>query len=129
MKYRIIGTILIVTSVVFLAFVSYQNSQKAKEPIVFSPKTMLISLWNDYKKEYVQESGRTVDKQRDGITTSEGQSYTMLRAVWLNDKDTFDKAWLWTRNNLQRQNDYLFSWLYGEKEDGDIGILTSQGGE
>ncbi len=128
MNYRIIGTILIVFSVVLLSFVSYRNSQKYREPVVFSPKTMLISLWNDYKREYVESSGRTIDKQRDSVTTSEGQSYTMLRAVWLDDREAFDKSWEWTKDNLQRVDDNLFSWLYGEREDGSIGILTSMGG-
>src|SRR3989344_2425096 len=112
MKLRIIGTILIVSSVVILSFVSYRNSQKGKEPVVFSPKTMLISLWNDYKREYVEFNGRTIDRQRNSVTTSEGQSYTMLRAVWLDDKDVFDKSWQWTEDNLQRPDNNLFSWLY-----------------
>src|SRR3989344_1178828 len=129
MNYRILGITLIVASVVILSFVSYRNSLKSREPIVFSPKTMLASLWNDYKREYMEAEGRTVDKQRNSVTTSEGQSYAMLRAVWLDDKETFDIVWDWTKENLQHENDALFSWLYGEDEDGNMGILISQGGQ
>ncbi len=128
MKYKRLGIILLAGSVVVLAFVSYKNSIKSREPVVFSPKTMLVSLWNDYKREYTEPNGRTIDKQRNSITTSEGQSYTMLRAVWLDDKQTFDATWAWTKENLQHKNDHLFSWLYGQ-ENGNPGILASQGGE
>src|SRR3989338_2078064 len=53
-----------------------------KSPIVFSEQRMLYLLWEGYKEEYLEpETWRTLDKQRNNITTSEGQSYTMLRSV------------------------------------------------
>jgi endoglucanase len=98
-------------------------------PIVFSEKGMLESLWTDYKNEYLEkDTGRALDKQKENITTSEGQSYTMLRAVWMDDKETFDKAYKWTKNNLGRREDHLFAWLFGKKSDGTYGVLVSQGG-
>jgi endoglucanase len=33
---------------------------------------------------------------------SEGQAYTLLRAVWMNDQPTFDRVWAWTRDHLAR---------------------------
>jgi endo-1,4-beta-D-glucanase Y len=101
-----------------------------KKPIVFSSKTMLNELWERYKEEYIEaESFRTLDKQRNNISTSEGQSYTMLRAVFMDDKETFDKSWEWTRDVLRRDpEDHLFSWIFGEKEDGSYGVLTNRGG-
>jgi endoglucanase len=91
---------------------------------------MMSSLWESYKKDYLEaETYRTLDKERNFITTSEGQSYTMLRAVWMDDQDTFNKSWGWTKDNLQRKNDHLFSWLFGKKEDGAYGVLSSEGGE
>jgi endoglucanase len=95
---------------------------------IFSNQAMLKALWEKYKDDYIDKSSfRTVDKQRDNITTSEGQSYTMLRAVWQDDKETFDKSWQWTKDNLWKENK-LFAWLFGEKEDGSYGILDDMGG-
>ena len=95
---------------------------------VFASKTMLTSLWANYKHDYIDTaSGRTIDKQT-GQTTSEAEGYTMLRAVWMDDEPTFDSSWQWTQANLQR-NDHLFSWLYGPRPDGTDGILTSQNGQ
>jgi endoglucanase len=96
---------------------------------VFSPKTMLESLWANYKKDYVEpNSGRTIDTARNNNTTSEAEGYTMLRAVWIDDRATFDASWKWTKKNLMRRDDHLFAWLYGKRSDGTEGILTSDGG-
>lgn len=128
MRMRILGFFLLLISASILLFILYFNSQKRNTPLVFTPKLMLAGLWNDYKVNYWEaQTGRTLDKQRGNITTSEGQSYTMLRAVWMDDKPTFDKTWEWTRVNLQRP-DSLFSWLYGQRGTGDWGILADQGG-
>jgi endoglucanase len=94
-----------------------------------SPSQPLDSLWQSYKQQnWDSDSGRTIDHQSNDATTSEGQSYTMLRAVWQNDRPTFDKTWNWTAKNLQR-NDKLFSWRWGTRADGSMGILTDQGGQ
>lgn len=98
-------------------------------PEIFSKQNMLESLWYHYKKDYLEENTlRALDKQRDNITTSEGESYAMLQAVWMNDKETFDTSWQWTKDNLQHENDHLMSWLFGERADGSYGILTERGG-
>lgn len=98
-------------------------------PLLFSPEQLLAGTWRNYKSTYLDQTFRTIDKQRGGITTSEGQSYTMLRAVWAGDKDTFDGAWNWTQQNLARPSDHLFSWLWGRRADGSSGILTAENGE
>ena len=69
-----------------------------------------------------------MDRQRSDVTTSEGQSYTLLRAVWQGDKLTFDGAWQWTKDNLSRADDRLLSWLFGQRTDGSYGVLNAQGG-
>ena len=100
----------------------------ADEPIPGSDKTVLADLWSVYKETYLQSSsGRTVDRQADGITTSEGQSYTMMRAVWMDDQETFADSWQWTKDNLQR-DDSLMAWKFGELADGTFGIQTEAGG-
>ena len=100
----------------------------ADEPIAPRDATVLADLWRAYEEDYVDPAtGRTVDHQADGITTSEGQSYTMMRAVWMDDRQTFDAGWQWTKDNLQRR-DGLMAWKFGERPDGSYGILRRVGG-
>lgn len=47
----------------------------------------------------------------NGAVTSEAQSYAMLRAVWTNDRPTFDRTWNWTQQHLLT-SDGLLSWLW-----------------
>lgn len=116
-------------ALVALSAAIYFGSTKRNVPIVFSPTQILASTWAQYKKHYIEPaSGRTLDPSRDNITTSEGQSYTMLRAVWQDDKQTFDKSWQWTKDNLWRPEDRLSAWLFGPRADGSYGVLTDQGG-
>ena len=96
---------------------------------MYSNNAMLLQLWNDYKSHNIEAgSHRTLDRSQNNITTSEGQSYTMLRAVWLDDKTTFDDSWKFSQDNLQRPKDHLLSWKFGQKPDGSYGILTDVGG-
>lgn len=124
----LIGYILIGISALVVVSVIYLNSSRSDVPLVFSPAQLLGTVWREYKETYVEPSGRTVDLQRNSVTTSEGQSYTMLRAVWMGDKEMFDRAWEWTQDNLRRSDDQLFAWLYGERPDGTWGIPIAQGG-
>ncbi|MDB4940455.1 MAG: hypothetical protein JWO40_880 [Candidatus Doudnabacteria bacterium] len=120
---RIIGISLIILGVVLVLSVKYQTSSKFQQPIVFSERNMLEGIWNTDKKIFIDQSGRTVDASRGNTSTSEGQAYTLLRAVWLDDKSTFDQSWTWTQNNLQhKQNDKLFSWYFSKLADGSYGV-------
>lgn len=93
---------------------------RAGQP-VFSAYTVLSSSWNLYKNDFIQDDGRVID-DTNGFTTSEGQSYAMLRAVWSDDKETFDRVWRWTQNNLDRHEDELFAWRWGQRADGSWGV-------
>ena len=127
---RLLGYVLIGTAVVLVATVVYRNSGKGDTPLIFSPVQMLEATWLTYTNTYVEVGTyRTIDTGRGDVTTSEGQSYTMLRAVWLNDKTTFDGAWKWTQTNIYHTSDHLFAWLWGAKPDGTYGVLTNQQGE
>lgn len=116
-----------------ILLISFSNTSFLKEVslrnnYIFSNQAMLKALWENYKEEYIEDNTfRTLDKQRDNITTSEGQSYSMLRAVWQDDKQTFDKSWQWTKDNLWKENK-LFAWLFGKKADGSYGVLDDIGG-
>ena len=71
----------------------------------------LSALWSFYKQTYIQ-NGRVVSLDENGITTSEGQGYAMLRAVWSNDRATFNSVWAWTKQHLQVRDDKLFAWKW-----------------
>lgn len=124
----VIGLVLLLLAGGAVATVSYLNSRQRATPVVFSNNAMLLELYNDYKKQKIEaSSGRTIDATQDNITTSEGQSYTMLRAVWMDDKTTFDSSYKFAKDNMQRP-DKLFAWKYGKLASGQYGILTDQGG-
>jgi endoglucanase len=89
------------------------------------PVWALQVTWDAYKHDFVQGDGRVIDHQRNQETTSEGQSYAMLRAVWLDDRATFDRVWLWTRNNLQVIGGALFGYLWGPQPDGRYTLLSN----
>jgi cellulose synthase (UDP-forming) len=74
----------------------------------------LSALWSFYKQKYVL-NGHVISLDEQGITTSEGQSYAMLRAVWSNDRPTFTSVWNWTRQYLQVRPDKLFAWKWKGK--------------
>jgi len=130
MTIRIIGYVLIGAALMIVVGVLYWNSTLRDKSLIFSPTQMLGATWRAYQSEYLEpDTLRTLDKQRDNITTSEGQSYTMLRAVWMGDKDIFDTSWQWTKDNLGRDDDHLFAWLFGKRADGSYGIISEEGGD
>lgn len=127
---RWLAAILAILALGVLVYAVLGSMKKIDQNIVFAPHTLLAGTWDSYKEEYWEnETGRTLDKQQNDITTSEGQSYTLLRAVWMSDKPTFDKAWGWTKEQLQREDDGLFSWRWGQRSDGKYGVLTDVGGQ
>lgn len=76
--------------------------------------------WEGYKRAFVTPDGRVVRPESADDTVSEGQAYTMLRAVWMNDRETFDRCFRWTEKNLSRQaeqGDSLLAWRWAE---GDV---------
>jgi endoglucanase len=126
---KTLAVVLIVLAGGVAAYAAFASSNKVDQNIVYASHTLLDGTWNSYKEEYWEdETGRTLDKQQNDITTSEGQSYTMLRAVWMSDQPTFDKAWAWTKEQLGRE-DGLFSWRWGQRADGTYGVLEDVGGQ
>lgn len=97
-------------------FISTNGDWAALYKVKSPEEIMLHSSWKFYKNNFLVSYGRIIDP-KSGNTTSEGQSYALLRAVLLNDKESFDNIWSWTRDHLQfRNEDKLFSWLWGEKD-------------
>lgn len=89
-------------------------------------------LWGNYKYNNV-EGGRIVARDENNITTSEGQSYGLLRSVWANDREGFAEIWTWTKKHLQvRRHDKLFAWKwrgqildYNSATDADVDIALA----
>jgi endo-1,4-beta-D-glucanase Y len=75
---------------------------------------VLASAWAGYKQVFIQPDGRVVDPTRGGVTTSEGQGYALLRAVWMGDQTTFDTVWRWTATHLELGGDAPFASLWSD---------------
>ena len=122
-----LGIIFIILSVGILAYVLYANSRYSSVTRTFSPYSLITSSWEFYKKKFINADGRVIDFSQNNITTSEGQSYAMLRSVWVDDKGTFDKVWHWTKTTLKRPDDNLFGWRWGQRSDKIYGFYDNGG--
>ncbi len=85
------------------------------------PAHLMARSWDSYKKSFITQDGRTIDLEHSYETSSEMQAYSMLRAVWIDDKETFDLLWSWSEKNLQKENK-LFAGLWGELQNGEWGV-------
>lgn len=124
----VVGIVSLGLALVLLIVLLMTHHDNTNTKTFVTPARLQTALWDDYKQHYVQASGQVTDPQNNNQTTSEAESYTMLRAVWQNDRPTFDHSWQWTSQHLQRP-DKLFSWQWGARSDGSQGILSDQGGE
>lgn len=86
---------------------------------------LLDETWQAYVRAFMQADGRVIDPKAGGITTSEGQSYAMLRAAWVGDRAVFDRAWRWSRDNLVSgvRSDHLMAWKWGRASNGSYRVL------
>jgi endo-1,4-beta-D-glucanase Y len=130
MGFKLTGSILLIILLIFIVALLIRSSPQGNNSLIYSPAALLQTTWRAYANTNLEQgTSRTLDPARGYITTSEGESYTMLRAVWMADKPTFDASWSWTKDNLQHQKgDHLFSWLFGKRANGTYGVLTEQGG-
>lgn len=93
-------------------------------------KSLLQESWNAYRQRFVQPDGRIIDREAEDRSTSEGQAYAMLRAVMIDDRATFDRAFQWAENNLQRtengkRTDSLWAWKWGKDKAGRWGTIDA----
>jgi endoglucanase len=88
-----------------------------------APGPALQSTWSGYQRAFIQGDGRVIDHANQDISTSEGQSYAMLRAAWMHDRHTFDRVWRWTQDNLRVRGDALFAWKWGHSPSGSWTVL------
>lgn len=74
---------------------------------------ILESSWYTYRENFIAQ-GKVTDPQTED-TTSEGQSYALLRAVLMNDQQTFNQVLAWSDQQLLRQ-DGLYMWSYRNRQ-------------
>ena len=86
------------------------------------PNSVLSQTWTTYKATFLKNGDQTIDPNQANITTSEGQSYALLRSVWMDDQTTFDQVWSWTDTHLATSNG-LFAWKWGRDAQGTEKIL------
>jgi endo-1,4-beta-D-glucanase Y/4-amino-4-deoxy-L-arabinose transferase-like glycosyltransferase len=90
---------------------------------VIKGQSMVLSdMWTLDKQTFISPDGKVTDPST-GKTTSEGQSYALLHAVWLNDKSSFDTILHWTVKNTLLDDKHLFAWWYGKNSKGAVGIV------
>ncbi len=70
------------------------------------------SGWAVFRNRFVTTDGRVLDTGNKEVSHTEGQGWAMLFAEAAGDRDSFNKIWNWTRSNLQRRDNALFSWRY-----------------
>lgn len=106
--------IVLVDCVLAMPALSESGSTNKSSEVYIRQIDELSALWSFYKQRYIV-SGRVVSLDEQRLTTSEGQGYAMLRAVWANDRTTFISVWNWTKQNLQVRLDKLFAWKWKGK--------------
>jgi endo-1,4-beta-D-glucanase Y len=83
-------------------------------------RDFLARGWDAYKHTYIHPDGYVLDPSRTGgETTSEGQGYALLRAVWMRDEPTFSSVFRWTEDHLRRA-DGLYSWQWTPARGGQV---------
>ena len=94
-------------------------------------QSILTESWQVYKQRFIQGDGRVIDFEASHRTVSEGQAYAMLRAVLIDDPDTFDRTLNWAENNLRRRQadgqviSQLWGWKWGQQETGQWGLIDT----
>jgi endoglucanase len=88
---------------------------------------LLRQTWRAYVGRFIQGDGRVIDPKTGDSSTSEGQAYAMLRAVWMDDRAVFERTYTWARNNLNAgvRSDSLWAWKWGRAPDGSWRVLDA----
>lgn len=76
---------------------------------------VLQQSWFFYKRRFMEDDARVISNHYGG-SISEGQSYALLKSVWMEDRPTFDRAFQWTVRNMKRPGEHLFGWRWGWDE-------------
>jgi endoglucanase len=109
-------TYIILVSIAFLNIISNtftaESEAKNTHNLIYSEsklRKVVQNTWKYYKKTSMLDDNKVIDKADKSITI-EAQSYAMLRAMMMEDKNTFDKIFSWTKEKMQvRPEDKLFA--------------------
>lgn len=96
-------------------------------PALPSDRAIVDRSWAAFKTRFIEPTGRVVRPEHDADSVSEGQAYTMLRAVWMNDRETFDRVWRWASSHLGRQGRdraSLWAWHWQDGGVSDWNVAT-----
>ncbi len=72
----------------------------------------LWHLWQAWKDEHLDFTGRVIDGPQQRASHSEGQGYGMLLAAEFGDRDAFQRMSAWTDANLAIRRDNLLAWRW-----------------
>jgi len=102
------------TMVAFSAWLPACQGGDRATPSSAPEDAVLRQTWSAFQARFMEADGRVVDPKAGGITTSEGQAYAMLRAVWMGDRPVFDRAYAWAVEHLNRgvRSDRLWAWKW-----------------
>jgi endo-1,4-beta-D-glucanase Y len=82
-------------------------------------------LFENYARHFVDPQGKVMDPDRNGMVTSEAQSYALFFSLVANDPNRFREILDWTQKNLAQGDlsQHLPAWSWGKKPDNSWGIL------
>ncbi|WP_108659394.1 glycosyl hydrolase family 8 [Acuticoccus kandeliae] len=77
--------------------------------------TIGAAEWRAYAANFIDRSGRVIDREKGGVSHSEGQGYGLLLSVYADDRATFERILGFTMARMRR-GDGLISWLYDPRQ-------------
>ncbi|MCA9408951.1 MAG: endoglucanase [Candidatus Omnitrophica bacterium] len=89
----------------------WQNTQDLIQDV--PSQEILHQTWQAYKQTFIRD-GRVLRPKNDD-TVSEGQAYAMLRAIVMDDQETFNELYRFTEEHLSRRqnfSDHLLAWQW-----------------
>jgi len=107
---------------VFFAFLSFFLINCSTVPR--NSEEISLRSWSHFKRTFLR-SGRVIRPTNNNDTVSEGEAYVMLRAVLMNDRETFNQCLSWTEAVLSRKKshgDRLLAWHF---ENGQVSDTTA----
>lgn len=128
----IIGVLLAVGVLVVTFFT--QRKSVNESPVLFPEffkidegekisKVVAENIFSSIQESFLRDDG--LIEGESGKALSESQSYGMLMATWLDNREMFDRVWVWTKKNLQtRTKDNLFSWRWENGRVTDVNPAT-----
>ncbi len=82
-----------------------------KYPAYTNKDQRLKEIWAGFKQQFVKNGEvQGTDPQKNPMVISEGQSYGMLMAVWMNDQATFNTIWNATESGFWNGSSGWYKW-------------------